>query len=1812
MTVPARPGLRRGIWLFVLSLFILGLFVFPLVAEPRFPNQDAEGAAVKGDAHAAKGEWAKALAEYRNAVTLDPQKADYRARLGAALGQEGESDEALLEFLEGLRLDPASSLTYRSLGDYYLGLMQWNAAEVSYSKAVELSAGDPKARHGLGIALTAQEKLDQAVAAFSEAVRLAPADPEHPYWLGDVQFRQKKWKEAEASVRLALDNSAEAAFKVRCVNSLGDIFFAQKRWANAEREFRKAASLDPKDGRSLANLAAALYRRGAREEAWRTAHRALRLGYAGPHEIYTELGIDPQPVVPLVPVIRRHRGVHPSDSDLLAAVGSLDVAGVRAALAAGANPEARISNKRAIEIAAAGDAATIKALLDHGASGDAAPSGGEAPLILAVRSGSLDAVAALLGAGVDTECGPQGSALLAATEGLTDDLSVGIVLALVQAGAEVNVRHKGTGLTPLMWATRSNSIELPKLLIEAGADAGAHDLTGQTALDHARNAGKVDTARFLVPYVSAAVPEAPADAIRLAPGEDLLQASRGARSGQTIVLSAGEYSGPIDVQGKTLTIIGDSEGGSVIVAHPGGQPRLLGGGDPHVYVGKDGKLDLRNVRFSKAPGGQGVALVQDGDLRLTSCVFVNLAEPACIVQKARLFVSDCRFENLTGPVAIALIESTGIVRGTQFKNLTGAGVLGDKGSSLLVLASSFQDVGGTCLMAENGSALNAVRSEFTRARVGASGTSQSTVRISHCAFNEVAQGVQGREAALVSVRDSQFTEGSLTFVDKSARTVLRRNTVRNATIAPESEAIFLQDSRDLLVADNWIDGVEKAIVVRNGAGDPVALSRNTIRRIHRAIVIVGQSEGDRPVALITGNRLLGASYTGEEGRFGVLLTGKMHAVFSGNTILQVDGPAVSLQASATAQFVGNLISSIDGAISFHETSAPKTTLIRELIDGRVKTYRSGTGPVRRYATRKLDTFVAWSPHAERIKHLIRTKPDSADLSDEDLRAFLRRLQNEWDAVVREASDYGTVRLEVWDSIGGRGMLPFTVYDRQSPSRGLITFTMDQVVDAERLARRWKAEDLESINDPIERSMERFESMDEVLVHLRNNAHPTTRKLVAAYDAGSEPSELLVLSIVAELNRFLQSQEFVDDSESDGDRQIALERACYLEWDRVHKATTEEDKKTRIREFNRKLLEYVFRFGIAQSDPIVLAQTAPGLPSGAYVLEAGSRTDVSTEVAFGPAFDVTARVAVNDGLWVSYGGRTRFLLRFRPRYEMQRAIGRLRFEWSRPGFAMRRADADSAAVAHALDLARQTLAGSEGKRPYAHFRLPMRIFSAVGEARDAQRILNAFRKAAGEANPWSFQEKLAWAAVIGRIDAAGGRLANGSLAALLSDADRGWAVAAAIELHRNGLRTGDDLLRDELARGTGFVRSVPAGLVLLDSLDPRTLVAMRALWDRMIDAKDLELTGEAEKHPSLAPSLYLLAFGNRDDWERISRFALSTEHIEYLTFLARNPASLWRMAAANLGFGFRDHEPFYRLAEGLLDRTRRELKQLFRDFDKESSSVIFENKPETPRDSPYNTSRIYMAPFWPNQVAAASYAGIGRWEPLTTPHPRLTWWKRKQFVPTYVSRWLKGGRTYLDHLSYFTPEEIAQEVQEQGQGEKPADYDLFMAYLSVATREYTHSYLRSTGFESRPYLARYGSDSGLSGVADLRFNWKGDALEIGVRITQDRIISGGLMADPESERAHYPYILNRGRKMIQSVTLRRGDKKIEAQATDEADDDLFFLFECALETRDLSGWYLDVEMKYVNQEFTLTTPLFFGENARRLRMAAARSEEEEAR
>ena len=134
-----------------------------------------------------------------------------------------------------------------------------------------------------------------------------------------------------------------------------------------------------------------------------------------------------------------------------------------------------------------GSAPMIDTLLAAGAEPDAALPSGETPLLVAARTGTSDAVAALIarGANVHTREGEFGQTalMLAAAEN-----HAAVCAALIAAGAEVKARTsvfepqfspsnvyrvpelvKG-GFTAMLYAARQGSIESAQVLIAAGAD----------------------------------------------------------------------------------------------------------------------------------------------------------------------------------------------------------------------------------------------------------------------------------------------------------------------------------------------------------------------------------------------------------------------------------------------------------------------------------------------------------------------------------------------------------------------------------------------------------------------------------------------------------------------------------------------------------------------------------------------------------------------------------------------------------------------------------------------------------------------------------------------------------------------------------------------------------------------------------------------------------------------------------------------------------------------------------------------------------------------------------------------------------------------------------------------------------------------------------------------------------------------------------------------------------------------------------------------------------------------------------------------
>ncbi|KIQ63923.1 ankyrin [Kitasatospora griseola] len=182
------------------------------------------------------------------------------------------------------------------------------------------------------------------------------------------------------------------------------------------------------------------------------------------------------------------------DQRLLGAAHTGDVAAVRAALAAGANLEARDPQGRTalLTAALADQVAVAEFLVAAGANPDAQDDREDSPWLVTGVTGSVAMMRALLAAGPDLGLTNRfgGVSLIPAAE----RGHVAYVRAVLEE-TDIDVDHVNRlGWTALLEAVilgdggRSH-IEIVRLLLAAGADPRLADADGVTALQHAERRG---------------------------------------------------------------------------------------------------------------------------------------------------------------------------------------------------------------------------------------------------------------------------------------------------------------------------------------------------------------------------------------------------------------------------------------------------------------------------------------------------------------------------------------------------------------------------------------------------------------------------------------------------------------------------------------------------------------------------------------------------------------------------------------------------------------------------------------------------------------------------------------------------------------------------------------------------------------------------------------------------------------------------------------------------------------------------------------------------------------------------------------------------------------------------------------------------------------------------------------------------------------------------------------------------------------------------------------------------------------------------
>ncbi len=196
----------------------------------------------------------EAMAHHEQAIRLKPDYAEAHNNLGVALIQAGRVQEAIPHFEQALRLKPDYADAHYNLGNVLLQAGKLDEAIGHYEQVLRLKPGDVETHYALGGALEQVGKLDEAIGHYNQALRLKPGFAEAQRGLGNALLRAGKVQDAIGHYEQALRIKPDYA---EAHNNLGVALIQAGRVQEAIPHFEQALRLKPDYAEAQHNLARA-------------------------------------------------------------------------------------------------------------------------------------------------------------------------------------------------------------------------------------------------------------------------------------------------------------------------------------------------------------------------------------------------------------------------------------------------------------------------------------------------------------------------------------------------------------------------------------------------------------------------------------------------------------------------------------------------------------------------------------------------------------------------------------------------------------------------------------------------------------------------------------------------------------------------------------------------------------------------------------------------------------------------------------------------------------------------------------------------------------------------------------------------------------------------------------------------------------------------------------------------------------------------------------------------------------------------------------------------------------------------------------------------------------------------------------------------------------------------------------------------------------------------------------------------------------------------------------------------------------------
>ena len=193
----------------------------------------------RGIAWISKGEFDRAIADFDEAIRLDPKKAFLHEGRGNAWASKGEFDRAVADFDEAIRLDPKNSGPYNDRGLAWKQKREFDRAIADFNDAIRLTPKWALPYVNRGEAWRLKGDLDQALTDLNQAVTLDPKGTLVYAFRGDTLRYKGEFARAIADYESALQNMASHDY-IPALTGLGLTYEKMGDLAKAHTNFEKA------------------------------------------------------------------------------------------------------------------------------------------------------------------------------------------------------------------------------------------------------------------------------------------------------------------------------------------------------------------------------------------------------------------------------------------------------------------------------------------------------------------------------------------------------------------------------------------------------------------------------------------------------------------------------------------------------------------------------------------------------------------------------------------------------------------------------------------------------------------------------------------------------------------------------------------------------------------------------------------------------------------------------------------------------------------------------------------------------------------------------------------------------------------------------------------------------------------------------------------------------------------------------------------------------------------------------------------------------------------------------------------------------------------------------------------------------------------------------------------------------------------------------------------------------------------------------------------------------------------------------------